>query len=64
MLKTVFYPALLFCLSMSALSAITVVLPETPTLQEQTAAKELVFHLTKVYGTKIRIAYEKSIGKS
>ena len=63
MLKTVFYLALLFCLSMSALSAITVVLPAPPTLQEQTAAKELVFHLTKVYGTKIRTVSEKSIGK-
>ena len=46
-----------------ALSAVTVVLPEKPTVQEKTAASELVLHLNKIYNTKTAIASEKNPGK-
>lgn len=45
------------------LSAVTVVLPDAPTPQEKTAAKELVFHLNRIYGIKTRTVSEKAPGK-
>ena len=46
-----------------SLSAVTVVLPDAPTLQEKTAAGELVLHLDRIYGAKSRIVSEKAPGK-
>ena len=43
-----------------SLSAVTVVLPDKPTLQEKTAAQELVTHLDRIYKTKTRTVSEKT----
>lgn len=56
---------LICCAAVSAfpLSAVTVVLPETPTLQEKTAARELALHLDRIYGTKTKVVSETAPGE-